>query len=419
MMPQLHIRNARVLTLAGPRPRRGRDLSNLAILPHADVLIQDDRIASVTTHPSSAHTSSLPFIDAAGRILMPGFIDCHTHACWAGDRLDEWAMKLAGAAYLDILKAGGGIMSTVRAVRAASEGDLVASLQDRLRIMLSLGTTTAEVKSGYGLDTDAELKMLRAISRAASSHSVLSPLPSVLPTALLGHAIDSEIPSFPDHTITQTLPAIHAEFPGFPIDAFCETGAWSLADSIRLLTAAKKLGHPIRIHADQFNSLGMTPAAISLGALSVDHLEASTPADLEALARSDTFGVILPACGFNVDGRYARMRAFLDAGGLLALATNFNPGSAPSPSMPMAIALAVRHCGLTPAEAIAATTVNPASLLNLSDRGSIEPGKRADLILLRHTDERMLAYEFGTDPIDAVILGGQIVKGPAPAAPRA
>jgi len=410
--PDLLIKNARVLTLAGPRPRRGRDLGNLDILPSADVRIQNDRITSVAPHNPAAARSAAT-IDAAGRVLMPGFVDCHTHACWAGDRLDEWAMKLAGAQYLDILKAGGGIMSTVRAVRAATEGDLAASLQANLKTMLSLGTTTAEVKSGYGLTAEAELKMLRAIR-----HTPLGPphdLPTVLPTALLGHAIDAEIPGFIDLTISQTLPAVSAEFPGIPVDAFCESGAWSTPDTVRLLTHARTLGHPLRVHADQFNSLGMIPAAISLHAASIDHLEASTSVQLEQLAGSDTFGVILPACGFHVDGRYAKARAFVDNKGLLALATNLNPGSAPCPSMPMAIALAVRHCGLTPAEAIAAATLNPATLLGLSDRGSIEPGQRADLLLLRHTDERELAYGFGSDPVDTVILGGRIVKGPAPA----
>lgn len=405
-MTALAIRNARILTMA-EAPRRGRALGNLGILPRADLIIEGGIIAAVGEGLAAAPHS----IDAAGRILMPGFIDCHTHACWAGDRLDEWAMKLAGATYLDILNAGGGIMSTVRAVRAATEDDLAASLARRLRAMLSLGTTTAEVKSGYGLSTDAELKMLRAIRRA----STLPAVPTLIQTALLGHALDPATPNFIDRTINETLPAVSREFPGIAIDAFCESGAWSLQDTVRLLTRARALGHPLRVHADQFNSLGMTPAAIALGARSVDHLEASTPADLAALAASDTFGVILPCCGFHVDGRYASARPFLDAGGLLALATNLNPGSAPCPSIPMAIALAVRHCGLTPAEAIAAATVNAAALLNLPDRGRIAPGLRADLLLLHHTDERQLAYEFGSNPIHTVFLAGDPITPPAPA----
>ncbi len=403
----LHIRNARVVTLAhGPRPRRGASLGDLAVIERGDVVTLGDRIVGVGSRLSPGKV--VETIDAAGRVLMPGFVDGHTHACWAGDRLDEWEMKRRGVPYLDILKCGGGIMSTVRAVRAASEDELTDRLSDRLRRMVPEGTTTVEVKSGYGLSTEHELKMLRAIRSAASAPDV----PTVIPTALLGHAIDPDVPGFVERTIDETLAAVHSEFPGIAVDAFCEQSAWSLADTVRLLTRAKQLGHPIRVHADQFNSLGMVREAVRLGALSVDHLEASTPDDLRLLAESQTFGAILPCCGFHVDGRYANGRAFIDAGGALALATNCNPGSAPCSSMPMAIALAVRHCGLSPAEAVAACTVNAATLLGLTDRGTIAPGQRADLILLKHTDERMLAYEFGGDPVDAVILGGKITRTP-------
>ncbi len=401
----LHIRNARVVALAhGPGPRRGASLADIAIIERGDVVTLGDRIAGVG--PRLSPGKVVETINAAGRVLMPGFVDCHTHACWAGDRLDEWEMKRRGVPYLDILKCGGGIMSTVRAVRATSEEELVDHLRVRLRGMLHGGTTTVEVKSGYGLTSEHELKMLRAIRAAASGEGS----PAVVATALLGHAVDLDVPGFVERTIDETLAAVHSEFPGIAVDAFCEQSAWSLADAVRLLARAKQLGHPIRVHADQFNSLGMVREAVRLGALSVDHLEASTPDDLRLLAESQTFGAILPCCGFHVDGRYANGRAFIDAGGAIALATNCNPGSAPCSSMPMAIALAVRHCGLSPAEALAACTVNAATLLGLTDRGTIAPGRRADLILLKHTDERMLAYEFGGDPVDAVILGGKLVR---------
>ncbi len=400
------IRNARVLTLTGPKLRRGPALADLGIYKRADIVIDKDRITSIGAGTTSRGTGTTE-IDAKGRIVMPAFIDCHTHACWAGDRLDEWQMKLAGKQYLDILKAGGGIMSTVRAVRAASESDLAASLAARLHTMTSAGSATIEVKSGYGLSTADELKMLRAIAAASKTTPA-----TIIPTALIGHAIDEGTPDFVNRTINETLPAIHAEFPKITIDAFCESGAWSLADTVRLFTKARELEHPTRVHADQFHSLGMIPEAIRLGAVSVDHLEASRDAHLAALAESSTFGVILPCCGFHVDGRYAQVRKFIDAGGLLAIATNYNPGSAPCPAMPMAIALAVRHCGLSLPEAIAATTVNPAALLGLLDRGQLTPGYRADLIMLRHTDERNLAYEFGADPVEAVMIAGAFVRKP-------
>ena len=403
----LHIRNARVLTLAhGPRPRRGAALTDLHVIERGEVVVLGDRIAGVGTKLSPGHVTRT--IDAAGRVLMPGFVDCHTHTCWAGDRLGEWEMKRAGATYLDILRAGGGIMSTVRAVRAAAATQLADALTERLERMLRLGSTTVEVKSGYGLSAEHELKMLRVVRAAADAPG----MPGIVATALLGHAIDADDPdavAFVERTIGATLDAVHREFPGITVDAFCESGAWSLVDTVRLLDRARGLGHHVRVHADQFNSLGMVSEAIRLGAVSVDHLEASTGEDLGRLAASKTFGVVLPCCGFHVDGRYARARTFVESGGALALATNYNPGSAPSPSMPMTIALAVRHCGLSPAEAIAACTVNAATLLGLDDRGTISPGQRADLILLRHTDERMLAYEFGGNPVETVIAGGRVI----------
>ena len=400
--PQLLIRNARVLTLAGDGARRGAAMSDLAVLDEADVLMRNGLIAQISEKldPAGANV-----IEANGRVLIPAFIDAHTHACWAGERLDEWDMKRRGASYLELLKAGGGIMSTVRAVRAASEDELFDGIMNRLDWMLRGGTTAVEIKSGYGLTTGDELKMLRAISRAKDAWKGF-----ISHTACIGHAIDREQDGFVERTIHETLPAVHAEFPGITIDGYCEDGAWSLEETVRLFEAAAALGHPFRIHADQFNSLGMTSAAIGLGARSVDHLEASSEEDLRRLATSDTFGVMLPCSGFHTDGRYGDGRRFIDAGGKLVIATNVNPGSAPCSSMPMAIALAVRHLGISAAEAICACTANAAALIGLSDRGSIAIGKRADLLMLRWRDERELGHTFGGDPVDAVICDGRVVR---------
>lgn len=396
----LHIRNARILTLAGPPgPRRGKALGDLGVIPGGEVLIADGRIAAAG--PKVEVPAGVESIDAQGRVLMPGFVDCHTHACWAGDRLAEWEQKLAGVPYLEIMKKGGGIHSTVRAVREATQKQLAASLRDRLGLMLRDGTTTVEVKSGYGLDTENELKMLRAIRRAAGDWPG-----SVVATALLGHAVEGDPEDYARMVTKEMLAEVSREFPDIAVDAYCEKGAWSVEMCVKLFEKAHK-HHPIRVHTDQFNSLGMIPEAIRLHARSVDHLEAATKRDLDDLARSETYGVILPCTGFHTDGRYARGGYFVDKGGALALATNCNPGSSPTHSMPLAIALAVRFCGLTPAEAIAAATVNAARLLGLNDRGTIEPGQRADLILLRHKDERQLAYELGGNPVDVVISGGQ------------
>ncbi|MEZ6235421.1 MAG: imidazolonepropionase [Phycisphaerales bacterium] len=402
----LLIRNARVLTLGeSPWPRRGHALGDLSVVERADVLCQNGIVRAVG--PDLDAPPGAREIEADGRVLMPAFVDCHTHLCWAGSRIDEWEKRLAGATYLEILESGGGIMATVRAVRAATIEQLAAALLDRLIRLLRAGTTTVEIKSGYGLSTNHELKMLAAIDSAAGLWAG-----TIVPTALLGHAKDPDDPTFVQRTIDETLPAISQSHPGITIDAFCEKGAWNLDETILLFEQARQRRHPLRVHADQFNSLGMTPAAIRLGARSVDHLEASTDADLRALADSSTFGVILPACGFHLDNRYARGRAFLDHNGLLAIATNANPGSAPCSSMPMAVALAVRACGLTPWEAIGAATANAAALLGFTDRGVIVHNAKADLILLCHRDERALAYEFGEDPVDMVVCDGRIVREP-------
>jgi imidazolonepropionase len=365
--------------------------------------VQGDRIAAIgdalTALPGE------PVLEARGRVLLPGFVDAHTHALWAGDRLDEWELQRRGATYLELLAAGGGILATVRAVRAASEDDLAAALCARLARMLREGTTTVEVKSGYGLSTAAELKMLRAIAASARSFPG-----TVVPTALLGHALDPAEPGLVERVITETLPAVHDEFPGITVDAFCEQGAWSVDACRRLLERARALGHPVRLHADQFHRTGGLPLAIALGARSVDHLEASSPADLRALAEAGVYGVLLPATGFHTDGRYADPRPFLEAGGALVLASNCNPGSSPTSSMPFVAALGRRKLGLDLPETLSAITSTPAELLDLPDRGRIACGLRADLVLLCHEDPRQLAHQIGGNPVDAVICGGALVS---------
>jgi imidazolonepropionase len=417
----LLLRHARVLTLAQPktetnlfaglRPRRGAAMRELAVMARGDVLVSDGKIAAVGT--DLAVPPDAEVIEAEGRVLMPGFVDCHTHACWAGDRLDEWEQQLSGSAPAEIAKRGGGIHATIRAVREATRKQLAAALRTRLDLMLHHGTTTVEVKSGFGLTIEAELKMLHAIQRAAQEWPG-----TVVPTALLGQAIDGDAANHTRMVVREMLPAVWHEFPGITVDACCEESGWPVEACVRLFDRAKKHGLTIRVHADQTTSLGMVPEALRLHARSIDHLENATKPDLLALAASDTFGVITPAASFHTGGRYARGGALIDSGGLLALATDCNPATAPTFSMPFAIALAVRCCGLTPAEAIVASTVNAAAVLGFTDRGTIEPGQRADLILLRHRDERLLAYELGGNPVELVISGGKRVlhrADPSPA----
>lgn len=407
------IRSARVLTLAGQGQRRGIGLQDLGIIQRADVHIRDGQVHSITS-PGSGPNASLT-IDAAGRVVMPGFVDAHTHLCWAGDRLDEWVLKRSAVPYLEILARGGGIMSTVRAVRSASELELSNELIQRLRQLQQEGTLAAEVKSGYGLTTSAEIKMLRAIKTAAKTASI-----EVRATACIGHAIDPSHPrmSFVQRTIYETLDAVHEFDENCVIDGYCELGAWNLDECILLFSRAIELGHCVRVHADQFNCLGITDWAIehavctdnAPGVISVDHLEATPSSSLERIAQSPLSAVLLPCTGFHTDDRYADGRLLADAGAALVIASNCNPGSSPSSSMPMAIALAVRKCGLTPAEAIVASTANAAAMLGIHDRGTLEQGKRAELIMLRHTDENMLAYEFGGNPVELVVSGGRVLS---------
>jgi imidazolonepropionase len=403
------IRHARILTLVDPasekvagariKPRRGPALRELGIIPRGDVLVMEGKIAAVGAElPIPA---GIEVVDADGRVLMPGFVDCHTHACWAGDRTEEWIQQLNGVSAADIAKRGGGFHATVRSVREATRKQLAAALRLRLDLMVRGGTTTAEVKSGYGLTVEAELKMLHAILRAAQDWPG-----TVVPTALLGQGIEGDGATHTRMVVREMLPAIWHDFPGVTIDACCEADGWPVEACVRLFERAGKHGLPIRVHADQHSSLGIIPEAVRLHARSVDHWEMATKADLLTLAASDTIGVITPITSFHFGTRYARGGAFVDSGGLIALATDLNPGSGPAYSMPFAMGLAVRCCGLTPAEAIVASTVNAAAVLGLTDRGTIEVGQRADLLLLRHRDERMIAYELAGQPIDLILAGG-------------
>jgi len=408
----LLIRRARVLTLSQPgapasvppRPRRGAALRELGVLHRGDVLVDGDKIVAVG--PELPAPPDAEVLDAEGRVLMPGFVDCHTHACHAGDVLGDWEKESAGTPAAEIEKAGGGLPAAVRAVRAATRKQLAAGLRTRLDVALRSGTTTLEVKSGLGLNSDAERKLLGAIQRAASEWPG-----TVVPTACLGHAVEGDVAAFTRLIVREVLPEVWHEFPGLAVDARCAADAWPAEACVRLLDRARKHGLPVRVSADQHASTGMIPEALALHARSVDHLEHASKADLQALAASDTFGVMLPASSFHSGNRYARAGAFVDGGGLLALASDFGtgPGAAPSPSMPFVIALAVRYCGLSVAEAIVASTLNAAAALGLSDRGAIAPGLRADLVLLRHADERQLAHEFGENPIERVICAGRLL----------
>jgi imidazolonepropionase len=409
---------SQLLTIAGP-PQRGRDLGRLGIIPHGAVLIHDGTIQAVGTTNELRH--AYPHeenLDAAGRVVMPGFVDPHTHLLWVGDRAAEFEMRLEGKTYMEILAAGGGILSTVRLTRQASLQQLLDETRPRLRDMLAHGTTTAEAKTGYGLQTETELRMLQALLLLDTEGPI-----DIVPTFLGAHAVPPEYKDNPDGytdlLCSEMLPMIHRwwdkHVPSRPlpfVDVFCETGAFSLEQARRILVAAQALGFPLKIHADEFDNLGGASLAVELGATSADHLVKTSPADIACLATSNTVAVALPCTPFGLaEHDYTPARAILEAGGLLALATDLNPGTAWGGNMQFAITLACRYMRLTPAQAIVAATLNAAAAINRANTiGSLEPGKQADLLFLNVADYRQLGYRFGTNLVQTVIKRGVVNK---------
>jgi imidazolonepropionase len=408
---------SQVLTLAGG-PQRGLRLGQLGIIENGAVAINDGKIADIgDSETLRGRLRAGEEIDAAGRVVMPGFVDPHTHLIWAGDRAAEFEQRVSGVPYLEILKAGGGILSTVRQTRQASQAELVEAARPRLQRMLQYGTTSIEAKTGYGLNTETEIRMLAAILALDADGPW-----DLAPTLLGGHAIPPEFEGDPDGYATlvceQMLPAAsdwwrqHATKRSLPFfDVFCEEGAFDVEQSRRMLTAAARLGFPLKVHADEFVALGGTALAVEFGATSVDHLVETPPGDIAAVGGSVTVAVGLPCTPFGLgQDRYTPAADFLEAGAVLAIATDLNPGTAPCESMQFAIAVACRQMGLTPAQAIAAATINAAAAIGLAeDRGGLEQGKIADVIVLDTDDYRQLGYRFGTNLVAQVIKRGQVV----------
>jgi imidazolonepropionase len=407
---------SQVLTLAGG-PQRGATLGSLGIIQNGAVVVRDEKIFAVgTTEELRVSFPNEPTFDASGGVLMPGFVDPHTHLIWAGDRANEFEMKMAGAKYLDILAAGGGIISTVRATRTASIESLIAQTRPRLLRMFAHGTTTAEAKTGYGLQTATELRLLKALLALDDE----SPLDLAI-TFLGAHAIAPEYKDDPqgytDLVCETMLPMLkewwdtHAPRLALPfVDVFCETGAFDLEQTRQVLTKARSLGFPLKVHADEFDNLGGVSLAVELGAASADHLVKTSDADIEALGRSDTVAVSLPCTPFGLaECQYTPARKIIEAGGMLALATDCNPGTSWNESMQFVIALACRTMKLTPAEAIAACTINAAHAIRRADSiGSIETGKQADMLILSVQDYRQLGYRYGTNLVKQVIKRGRV-----------
>jgi len=407
---------SQLLTLSGG-PQRGYALGTLGMIEDGAVLIRDEKIVAVgKTDELRAAYPGEPGLDATGSVVMPGFVDPHTHVIWGGDRAREFEMRLEGAKYLDILAAGGGIISTVRATRTASIEALIAQTRPRLLRMFATGTTTAEAKSGYGLQTASELRLLKALLALDDEGPV-----DLAITFLGAHAIAPEFKDDPqgytDLVINTMLPIVqqwwetHAPHLPLPfVDVFCENKAFTLEQSRQILTQACSLGFPVKIHADEFDNLGGASLAVELGAASADHLVKTSDADIAALGASDTVAVSLPCTPFGLaETEYTPAQKILDADGILALATDCNPGTAWNESMQFSIALACRYMGLTPAQAIAASTINSAHAIRRADKiGSLEEGKQADLLVLSVPDYRHLGYRFGTNLVKQVIKRGRV-----------
>ena len=414
----LHARQ--LITCASNGPKRGAAMTDVGLIEDGAVAVKDGEIVAVgPTDELLARYAARTIVDATGKVVTPGFVDAHTHVVYAGDRVAEFEMRIRGATYMEIMAAGGGIVSTMRAVREATAEQLAEETRRRLDEMLMLGTTTTEVKTGYGLSVEAEIKLLRTIELLADSHPM-----TLIPTFLGAHAVPpaykGRTDAYVDLVVEEMIPAAaawceassfgQAQSPFF-CDVFCEAGVFDVEQSRRVLEAGRAHGMTPKLHADEFENLGGVTLAVELGAISVDHLDVTPPEEIARLAASDTVGVVIPAVNFNLGScHFADARGLIDAGVALALATDINPGSAPTPAMPMVMAIAARYQKLLPAEALNASTINAAYAIGMGDRiGSLQAGKQADILILDTADYRHLAYEFGKNFVETVIKDGKIV----------
>jgi len=400
------VRGARqLLTLRGdPGPRCGAAMRDLGIVPNGAVLIKDSIIIDagparrIEKVPAARRARE---IDAMGRVVMPGFVDSHTHLIFGRPRLVDYEMRLAGATYAEIAGAGGGILSSMKAVRGMSAAQLEAQARASLAAMARHGTTTLEAKSGYALDRDGELKTLRLLKKL-----------DIIPTYLGAHVTPPEFKGRPGDYIAwiaaEMFPAIRRRNLAQFVDIYCDDGAFTLDQSRRYLEQARTLGFGLKIHAEQFARTGAARLAAELNVVSADHLEQATGDDVRALSQSNTIATLLPGSVFHLGLRaYAPARALIDAGAAVALATDFNPGTSPTYSMQMILSLACTEMRMTPAEAITAATINGAHALSQSNRvGSLEPNKQADLLILNVQDYRELPYYFGANNVSVTLKRG-------------
>jgi imidazolonepropionase len=407
---------AQLLTLRGDAPRRGDSLSNLGLVKDGAVLVSEGKIAAVGTRTqveARKDAKEAEKLDLGGRVALPGFVDSHTHLIHATSRAEEYELKIRGASYEEIAKKGGGILNSVKKLRAATSDALKALARAALEEFASYGTTTVEAKSGYGLDVVSELKILR-LQRELKREQPLD----IVSTFLGAHVVPAEFRDKPDGAeryiamlLEQMLPDVVNENLAEFCDVFCDRGAFSVAQSQRILSEGQAHGLAPRLHAEQLSHTGATQLAVELGAVSCDHLEQVNAADIRALAKSETVATLLPGCDFHLGWKnYAPARKLIEAGAIVGLATDYNPGTSPTVSMPMVLSLACTQLRMTPAEAIVAGTINGAYALRRDNQvGSLEMGKQADLAVFEVEDYREIPYYFGMQRCWMTMKRGEIV----------
>ena len=405
-----------MLTLRGTAPRRGKTLSELGILRDGAMLIRNGVIVSVGAQSeieALPEARSAEKLDVGGRVVLPGFIDSHTHLIHAASRAEEYELKIAGTSYEEIARKGGGILNSVKKLRASTADNLKQRAHAALQEFAAYGTTTVEAKSGYGLDIASELKILRLHEELSAEQPL-----EIVSTFLGAHVVPAEFRGKPKGTahylallIEQLIPEVAQQKLAEFCDVFCDRGAFSVGESRKILEAGKKHGLTPRIHAEQLTRTGASQLAVKLGAASCDHLEQASKSDIRMFAKSNTVATLLPGCDFHLGlKKYAPARALIDAGATVALATDYNPGTSPTLSIPMILSLACTQLRMTPAEAIAAATVNAAYSLKRDKKiGSLETGKQADIAIFDVDDYREIPYYFGVNKCWLTLKQGQPV----------
>lgn len=411
MTQPLLIENAaQIVTPLGKKAHFGREMAELSVYENQSILVEDGKISAIGDVdrigrgvPESCR------IDAAGKAVLPGFVDSHTHLVFGGYRPDEFLWRMGGMSYMDIMNRGGGIVNTMKATRAASEEELIRHAMDHLKKMLAMGLTTVEAKSGYGQDEDTEIKQLHVTRKLNESQPI-----ELVSTFLGAHAVPPEYEGrgdeFIEFLLHQVMPTVARERLAEFCDVFCEKGVFSVEQSRHLLTEARKMGFKLKIHADEIVSLGGSELAAELHATSADHLLHASDAGIRAMAENGVVSTLLPTTAFCLREPFARAREMIDTGCAVALATDFNPGSGFTFSVPLMIGLAVIYMHMSAEETITALTLNGAAAVDRADRiGTIEEGKQADLVILQYPSYKFLPYHTGVNIVEKVIKKGKLV----------